>query len=43
MFFIDFELDDNYVDDDVNFDELLSKISVKELLEKCCLIDDFFV
>ena len=26
----DFELDDNYADDDVNFDESSSKISAKE-------------
>jgi hypothetical protein len=36
----DFELDDNYGDDDVNFDEAGSKISAKESLEKRRLIDD---
>ncbi len=36
----DFELDDNYGDDDVNFDESSSKISAKESLEKRRLIDD---
>lgn len=36
----DFELDDNYGDDDVNFDEAASKISAKESLEKRRLIDD---
>lgn len=36
----DFELDDNYADDDVNFDESSSKISAKESLEKRRLIDD---
>ncbi len=36
----DFELDDNYGDDDVNFDESGSKISAKESLEKRRLIDD---
>ncbi len=36
----DFELDDNYADDDVNFDESSSKISSKESLEKRRLIDD---
>lgn len=36
----DFELDDNYGDDDVNFDEASSKISAKESLEKRRLIDD---
>ena len=36
----DFELDDNYGDDDVNFDEAGSKTSAKESLEKRRLIDD---
>ena len=36
----DFELDDNYGDDDVNFDEASSKLSAKESLEKRRLIDD---
>ena len=36
----DFELDDNYGDDDVNFDEASNKISAKESLEKRRLIDD---
>jgi len=36
----DFELDDNYGDDDVSFDEASSKISAKESLEKRRLIDD---
>ena len=36
----DFELDDNYGDDDVSFDEVSSKISAKESLEKRRLIDD---
>ncbi|WOE31400.1 MULTISPECIES: PA3496 family putative envelope integrity protein [unclassified Acinetobacter] len=36
----DFELDDSYGDDDVNFDEASSKISAKESLEKRRLIDD---
>ncbi|EZQ01016.1 PA3496 family putative envelope integrity protein [Acinetobacter sp. Ver3] len=36
----DFELDDNYGDDDVSFDETTSKISAKESLEKRRLIDD---
>ena len=36
----DFELDDNYSDDDVSFDESSSKISAKESLEKRRLIDD---
>ncbi|NHB58342.1 PA3496 family putative envelope integrity protein [Acinetobacter shaoyimingii] len=36
----DFELDDNYGDDDVSFDESSSKISAKESLEKRRLIDD---
>ncbi len=36
----DFELDDNYNDDDVNFDETSNKISAKESLEKRRLIDD---
>lgn len=36
----DFELDDNYGDDDVSFDESSSKISANESLEKRRLIDD---
>ncbi|CAM2797293.1 PA3496 family putative envelope integrity protein [Acinetobacter celticus] len=37
----DFELDDSFSDDDVNFDEATSsKISAKESLEKRRLIDD---
>ncbi|MGE8684933.1 hypothetical protein B9T33_14420 [Acinetobacter sp. ANC 5054] len=36
----DFELDDNYGDDDVNFDEASAKTSAKESLEKRRLIDD---
>ncbi|AXY56054.1 hypothetical protein CDG60_05350 [Acinetobacter chinensis] len=36
----DFELDDSYGDDDVNFEEASSKISAKESLEKRRLIDD---
>ena len=36
----DFELDYNYGDDDVNFDEASNKISAKESLEKRRLIDD---
>ena len=36
----DFELDDNYGDDDVSLDESSSKISAKESLEKRRLIDD---
>ena len=36
----DFELDDNYGDDDVNFDEASGKSSAKESLEKRRLIDD---
>ena len=36
----DFELDDNYGDDEVSFDESSSKISAKESLEKRRLIDD---
>ena len=36
----DFELDDNYGDDDVNFDEASNKICAKESLEKRRLIDD---
>ncbi|ELY3825880.1 hypothetical protein SMX88_003100, partial [Acinetobacter baumannii] len=37
----DFELDDNYGDDDdVGFDESSGKISAKESLEKRRLIDD---
>ncbi|MGD9698003.1 MULTISPECIES: PA3496 family putative envelope integrity protein [unclassified Acinetobacter] len=36
----DFELDDSYSDDDVSFDEVSSKISAKESLEKRRLIDD---
>lgn len=36
----DFELDDSYSDDDVNFDESSSKITAKESLEKRRLIDD---
>ena len=36
----DFELDDNYGDDDANFDEASAKTSAKESLEKRRLIDD---
>ncbi len=36
----DFELDDSYSEDDVSFDEVSSKISAKESLEKRRLIDD---
>lgn len=36
----DFELDDNYADDDAQYDETNSKISAKESLEKRRLIDD---
>ncbi|MDO4223088.1 MAG: hypothetical protein Q4D05_03545 [Acinetobacter sp.] len=37
----DFELDDNYGDDDaINFDENAAKLSSKESLEKRRLIDD---
>ncbi len=36
----DFELDDNYGDDDAGFEETSSKISAKESLEKRRLIDD---
>ena len=36
----DFELDDNYGDDDVNFDEASAKTSAKESLEKRRLIDE---
>lgn len=37
----DFELDDNYGDDDsINFDETAAKLSAKESLEKRRLIDD---
>lgn len=36
----DFELDDNFGDDEVGFDESSSKISAKESLEKRRLIDD---
>ena len=36
----DFELDDNYSDDDVNFEESSTKMSAKESLEKRRLIDD---
>lgn len=36
----DFELDDNFSDDDAQFDETASKISAKESLEKRRLIDD---
>ena len=36
----DFELDDNYGDDEVGFDESSSKISAIESLEKRRLIDD---
>lgn len=36
----DFELDDNFSDDDTQFDETASKISAKESLEKRRLIDD---
>lgn len=37
---IDFELDDNFSDDDAGFDESSSKLSAKESLEKRRLIDD---
>ena len=40
MSYTDFELNDNYGDDDVNFDEASNKISAKESLEKRRLIDD---
>ena len=36
----DFELDDNFGDDDVSFDEASSKLSAKESLEKRRLIDE---
>ena len=36
----DFELDDNYGDDDVNFEEASTKLSAKESLEKRRLIDE---
>lgn len=36
----DFELDDNFADDDTQFDETAGKISAKESLEKRRLIDD---
>lgn len=36
----DFELDDNFSDDDAGFDESSSKLSAKESLEKRRLIDD---
>lgn len=36
----DFELDDNFGDDEVSFDESSSKITAKESLEKRRLIDD---
>lgn len=36
----DFELDDNYSDDDAGFEETPPKISIKESLEKRRLIDD---
>ena len=36
----DFEIDDNYGDDDAGFEETSSKISAKESLEKRRLIDD---
>lgn len=36
----DFELDDSFGEDDVNFDEASSKLSAKESLEKRRLIDD---
>ncbi|WP_298145045.1 PA3496 family putative envelope integrity protein [uncultured Acinetobacter sp.] len=36
----DFELDDNYGDDDVNFEEASPKLSAKESLEKRRLIDE---
>ncbi|WP_445116337.1 PA3496 family putative envelope integrity protein [Acinetobacter sp. WZC-1] len=36
----DFELDDNYGDDDAGFDEASGKISARESLEKRRLIDD---
>ena len=36
----DFELDDNFGEDDVNFDEASSKLSAKESLEKRRLIDN---
>ena len=36
----DFELDDNFGDDEVSFDESSNKITAKESLEKRRLIDD---
>lgn len=36
----DFELDDNFSDDDNQFDETGGKLSAKESLEKRRLIDD---
>ncbi len=36
----DFELDDNFAEDDTPFDETGGKISAKESLEKRRLIDD---
>ena len=36
----DFELDDSFSEDDVSFDEVSSKITAKESLEKRRLIDD---
>lgn len=37
----DFEIDDNYGDDElINFDENVAKLSAKESLEKRRLIDD---
>ncbi|EPF79920.1 PA3496 family putative envelope integrity protein [Acinetobacter rudis] len=36
----DFELDDNFGDDDVSFDESTGKLSAKESLEKRRLIDE---
>jgi len=36
----DFELDDNFGDDEVGFDESTGKLSAKESLEKRRLIDE---
>ena len=36
----DFELDDNYSEDDSSFDDTSPKVSAKESLEKRRLIDD---
>lgn len=36
----DFELDDNFADDEAPFDETGTKLSAKESLEKRRLIDD---